>query len=97
MKMKVSALKCNNCNTIIYSRARHDMRSCPCWKNELDNPGIAVDGGFDYWKVSAGTNSNYESLPQYDIGEISKSTLYNDWNLETNKYGLISDASPTET
>ena len=89
--MKVSALKCNNCNTIIYSRVRHDMRCCPCFINDFDNPGIAIDGGFDYWKVSAGANSNYESLPGYDIGEIIKATLYDDWNLQLDEYGLIKD------
>lgn len=78
--MTVNAIKCKKCGDIIYSRCRHDFHWCSC-----DN--VAIDGGFDYMKISFKESDSYESL-QIDI-DVTKSKLYNDWNKNKNKYGKI--------
>lgn len=77
--MKIKAIQCENCQDIVYSRARHDMRDCTCGK-------VAIDGGFDYIKISY-----IESPPsriEVDV-EATREELFNDWNERINKYGLI--------
>ena len=88
--MKVSAIHCKNCETTIYSRCRHDVRSCHCFKNRNENLGIVIDGGREYVKVTATPDSDYEFL-HLEIGEVSLVDLYRDWNAGTNKYGIIDD------
>ena len=83
VKMKVNAIRCKNCNTIIYSRAEHDFHWCPCGR-------CAVDGGFDYFKI-VGNREDWEVtelnvLEGHADGE-AKNILYNDWNLNENKFG----------
>lgn len=74
------AYKCHTCQDVVYSRARHDYRSCSCTR-------IAVDGGFDYTKFSW-----YDEIPQnvepFDV-DATKIELYDDWNYRTDRYGLI--------
>ncbi len=79
MKMKINAIKCPSCGDIIYSRARHDMRWCNCGE-------VAIDGGFDYAKVSYTTSS-----PERVEIEVNatKAELYSDWNNRIDDYGLI--------
>ena len=88
--MKVSAIRCKNCQTTIYSRCRHDMRSCRCFKNQNENLGVVIDGGGEYVKVTATPNSDYEFL-HIDIGDVSLVDLYRDWNGAIDKYGIIDD------
>ena len=76
--MKVSAIQCNDCRDIIYSRARHDFRWCTC-KN------CAVDGGLDYLRV-VGDGFKTKAL----IIESTKEELYNEWNNSKDLFGLIS-------
>ena len=38
------AIKCTNCNDVIYSVMRHDYRSCECG-------AVTIDGGRDYVKI----------------------------------------------
>ena len=52
--MKIYAYECGICGDKIFSRARHDYRSCSC-------KSIAVDGGFDYNKI---TYSIHGKLPK---------------------------------
>jgi len=77
--MIINAIKCPSCNDIVYSRARHDMRGCSCGD-------VAIDGGFDYRKVSYRKFSP-ESI-QLDL-DITKAELYTDWNNRVDEYGLI--------
>ena len=42
----VSTIQCPKCKDTIYSRTRHDFRSCSC-------KSIFIDGGLDYTKVGA--------------------------------------------
>ena len=77
--LKVNAFLCLRCSTLMYSRARHDFRSCPCGD-------ITVDGGLDYGRTL------YKSRPPLSI-EFSvphtKEQLYDDWNKRTDRYGVI--------
>lgn len=85
--MKVSAVYCSKCDTLVYSRARHDFRWCLC-------KSVAVDGGFDYLKVSFDPNVPY-SIHKYEVNH-TKEELFNDWTLEQNKYGLIKSPDKTK-
>lgn len=77
--MKINAIQCDKCGDIVYSRARHDMRWCNCGE-------IAIDGGFDYTKISY-----IASSPKRVEIEVNatKAELYNDWNNRIDDYGLI--------
>lgn len=77
--MKILARQCPTCNDIVYSRARHDFRPCSCGE-------IAVDGGFDYYKVCFKTIS--PSPVEIEVS-ATKTELYDDWNNQVDKYGLI--------
>jgi hypothetical protein len=78
--MLIKALKCECCKTIIFSRARHDYRSCACG-------AIAIDGGFDYQKVCWKPGTDYTAV-EVDVDATAKE-LYEDWNLGLDRYGLI--------
>lgn len=75
----VSAIKCPECKDMVFSRARHDYRTCSCGE-------ISIDGGFDYTKIS------FKKI-QPEIHQITISAtrqeIFNDWNLRKNKLGLI--------
>jgi len=75
--MKINAIKCPQCSEIIYSRARHDMQWCSCGD-------VAIDGGFEYRKICF-KDKTPESL-EIDLN-VTKQMLYDDWNLNKNKYG----------
>ncbi len=87
--LEIGALECPLCGYVIYSRARHDFRSCKC-------KAISVDGGLDYRKVSwddkrikwADVNNHLLTLP------LTAQELYDDWNKQTDKYGSISPCGP---
>lgn len=83
--MKVNAIKCKNCNEIIYSRCSHDFHWCSCKK-------CAIDGGFDYYRV-IGYPDEWEKtvveILEDKSDEEVKKILYDDWNLRINKYGRI--------
>ena len=77
--MKVQAIKCPNCNCVIYSRTRHDYRACDCGK-------CAIDGGFDYIRLVGNLNPIF--LLEVDA---TKEELYDDWNTRADLYGRIKD------
>jgi len=79
--MKINAIKCLSCGDIIYSRARHDMRWCSCKM-------IAIDGGFDYHKVSF-TDALPKSV-EIEV-DVTKNELFRDWNRSSDKFGLIKE------
>jgi len=77
---KVLAVKCPECNYTIFSRARHDFRTCAC----KGDKGIFVDGGLEYTRIGF-----YKEAPEKLELEIDATPqeLYQDWNQRTNKYG----------
>jgi len=86
--MKINAARCSTCKATIYSRTRHDMRGCLCDRKEGDTH-IAIDGGFDYIKMSFGSYAEYDMI-ELEI-DATKEMLYEDWNHSIDKYGLIKD------
>jgi len=84
--MKVSAIKCPICKDIVFSRARHDYRSCTCGY-------CAIDGGFSYKKVSWGSPASHGGgEPPIDLDievDATQQELFDDWNHRKDKYGLI--------
>lgn len=76
--MKVSAIKCNKCHDTVYSRARHDFRSCTCG-------AVSIDGGLDYTKIS-GTDFTDVTL---ELKGVTAGQLYQDWNKRIDKFGLV--------
>lgn len=82
-KTIVSALRCPKCGDVLFSRARHDYRSCTCGS-------LSVDGGFDYQKISFNPEhiSGVNSLLQIEVEiPLSKEELYKDWNYSIDKWG----------
>ena len=59
-----NAARCLNCKTIIESKHRHDFVVCPCFKDEVGNTGIFIDGGHDYIR-RGGCLANFD--PLFDI------------------------------
>ncbi len=80
-KTKVTAIKCRRCGDTIFSRARHDYRKCSCGD-------IAIDGGFDYVKMAF---SKLVPVSFKKIVNATKTELYDDWNKQTDKFGLIKE------
>jgi hypothetical protein len=75
----VQALQCPNCKDVIYSRAHHDFHHCSCGD-------CFVDGGFDYMR--AGWTDKSPEYLSVDV-EASLDELYNDWNKQIDKFGII--------
>ena len=83
--MKVNAIKCGSCKDVVFSRARHDYRSCSCGE-------VSVDGGFEYFKVSF--KKEEPEVVKLSI-KATKKNLLDDWNLGKDKYGKIRDKKTT--
>lgn len=80
-RMKVVAVECKDCNSIIFSRSRHDCRSCICGN-------ISIDGGRSYVKLT--TKDSSKVGRQYHLTiSIPNSELVDDYYNNSNKYGLI--------
>ena len=75
--MKVHACKCPICKDVVYSRARHDFRSCSCGN-------MFVDGGFDYFRCAydKGVGAPFE----IEV-DATEQELFDDWNIGADKYG----------
>lgn len=78
--LTVNAMKCLICGDIVYSRARHDFRSCSCGN-------IYVDRGLDYFRYGYVDATRTETQPL--ALPMTESELYEDWNRNINKFGLI--------
>ena len=79
---KVTAITCPKCKDTIYSRARHDMRYCSC-------NAIAIDGGFDYIKITASSGILEKARKKTLTIKASKKQIHDDWDYSTDQYGLI--------
>lgn len=82
--MLIKAAKCKLCNDIIYSRTRHDYRTCSCGN-------LSIDGGQqDYIKIDFASN-NPDDFEFLDLElDVTLQQLYDDWNCyNKDKYGLI--------
>lgn len=52
--MLVNALLCKKCNTVVWSKYRHDWQPCNC-----DPWSIFVDGGRDYFRWGDNKDAKY--------------------------------------
>lgn len=77
----ISAIKCKICESIVYSRARHDMRYCEC-------KSCFIDGGQLHYIKTGGTSLDNIEMINIEL-DISYKELYDDWNKRIDKYGLI--------
>lgn len=80
--MTVNMLVCGSCGWGVYSRARHDFRTCPCG-------AVHVDGGFDYFKCGYDPQKVTTRFLTYTLRVRKRETLYEDWNRARDKYGLV--------
>lgn len=80
--MKVQAYRCPRCNEILYSRANHDFRYCPC-----DN--MFVDGGQQSPRCGWMQGHPAEKMEIEVKADIHQ--LYDDWNYAHDKFGRISN------
>ena len=79
--MKIKAARCNKCNVIIYSRARHDYIRCTCGS-------IAVDGGqTDYVRI-LGNPDDFE-LKTIELN-VTIEELLDDYTSGRNELGKLS-------
>jgi hypothetical protein len=87
--LRVTGVVCPACDAFIFSRARHDFHGCPCG-------ACHVNGGFDYLRV--GWQSDRVSPPRQEVRKIeaTKKQLYDDWNRNKDKWGVIPGKTPTE-
>ncbi len=76
--MKINAIQCGQCDDIIFSRVSYDYRKCSCGH-------CAIDGGFDYMKVSG----LFFTYGEIDL-KVTKAILHQDWDKSNDKYGKIS-------
>ena len=88
--MKVKAVKCYQCDTIIYSRCKQDVRACNCFDLDRDKrgPWISIRGGLKDPRVSSQHRSCFQ-LIDIQIKDDIVSSLYRDWVHDINEYGLI--------
>lgn len=63
MRLSRNAVRCRHCNTVIESVHRHDFRWCNCSPDSTTR--IAVDGGHDYMKMSAGIHAVWDDLSEW--------------------------------
>ena len=80
--MQVTAFQCPSCKTWVWSRARHDFRTCPCGE-------ISIDGGqHDYHKVS------YKNTPPvsktFEV-DCTPEQAVHDWNKAVDELGYLTD------
>lgn len=82
--MKVTVISCPKCKDVVFSRTRHDMRSCSCGSVSIDGGDAYCRIAFDPLKISV------DDVKTFDINiEQTKKDLYKDWNEMTDKYGII--------
>lgn len=74
--MIVTVAICPDCKNKVYSRARHDYRTCPCGS-------VSIDGGHDYTRISGNP-----IIKRININH-SREELFDDWNQNINKLGII--------
>jgi hypothetical protein len=78
---KVQVIECFKCGDRVYSRTRHDFRSCECG-------AVAIDGGFSGYTKLSGNPGEFEFLGELEIPQTQQE-LYDDWNKQKDKFGKL--------
>jgi ribosomal protein S27E len=84
-RTRVSTITCGACGHEIFSRARHDFKSCKCGS-------VHIDGGFDYLKAGFKTGVSHQVRHRYV--KATRAELYDDWNRRIDKFGTITPPIP---
>jgi hypothetical protein len=82
-KLKLNTYQCPKCKDFVYSRARHDCRSCTCG-------AIFVDGGFEYTRIGFSEEVG-PPKPYTKYINVTKEKLFADWNEGYDRYGIIKE------
>lgn len=81
--MKINAIKCLQCESIIYSRFGHDFRHCSCG-------ACFVDGGRDYFRYGY-TDIEKIQVLELELDQMNKVDKYKELqNLYYNKVATLS-------
>lgn len=84
MKIRVWTITCPACGVEFYSRAHHDFRMCGCPNQTM------VDGGFAHYVRYGGDRfDEVKKSFRYRFIKATKQELYDDWNSNKNKFGII--------
>tara|TARA_R100000152_G_C6741891_1_gene165676 strand:- start:312 stop:668 length:357 start_codon:yes stop_codon:yes gene_type:complete len=96
-RMKIQAVRCFNCNTIVFSRCKKDVMACNCFNLDRAKrgPWIAIRGGPEDPRVSGQSKALFERV-EIEIDNISAGDLYRDWNYDRNKFGMIEEESDND-
>lgn len=86
--MKIFGLKNKKTGEIIYSRTVHDFH----WDS---TEMIAVDGGFDYLRYMYKNGAEFDRVT-FELPNVTKQDLYNDWNNQIDNYGWLSEEKANE-
>jgi hypothetical protein len=78
---KVNAVTCPACEYTVFSRTRHDSRSCFCGQ-------VSIDGGFAYTRLLWAPEIHVPKIEEKVIPQTPME-LYDDWNEGKNLFGLI--------
>lgn len=79
--MLISCIECPTCRDKVFSRARHDCRSCSCGE-------VYIDGGLEGYYQRVG----FKEIPPNRVDvevDTYKADLYFDWCDDENKFGVI--------
>ena len=79
--MFVKAIKCEECNTTVYSRTMEDMRECECGR-------VVVYGGFKNFKFEVRDKKTKFQKLNVDLN-VTPDDLYRDYEKMEDKFGLI--------
>jgi len=82
--MKVQVYRCKKCDDRIYSRVKHDLRSCSCGSLAVDN---GHSNGINW--INGRVIGNDIPKPEWIVLDVTEPLLFDDWNMKRNKLGLI--------
>ncbi len=78
--------KCKKCGDEIYSRAHYDFRYCSCKSIAVDTGNNDIGIWCPYRLIGNPDDFDGERIIDLNVTEYD---LYDDWNLNINKYGVI--------
>ena len=95
--MNIRAVKCRICNNIIYSRSKHDFRTCDCGRLSIDGFGERVISKdyYDYEDLILDGDVLLKQVLEYDYKygnkNIPEENVENGWQ---GKYRIDSASNP---
>jgi hypothetical protein len=81
IRTRVTTVTCSSCAIEIYSRTRHDYRTCYCGNT-------MIDGGFDYLRYGFPPGKN-KPLVRTRYINATREEMYADWASRRDKFGFF--------